>query len=363
MSALELGLALWVAVALAYRVVALRSLARQCVPAHPGAPPRAALVALRPLRGAGAATAECLESLLLAAEAGGARVVVGVEDPADPAAALAREACAARPGGRCEARIGRGPAGANRKVANLVQMAAGRKADVWLLTDGDVRVPPDYVAHATAPFAAPDVGLATGPYRSVPGRSLASRLDALLTNAHFLPSVCVASRFEGVHFALGANIAVRGEALERAGGFEALLDLPADDYALAQRVERAGYRLAWVPLLVDHRLEDEGWRAALRRHVRWARAARSVRPRGYAGQISVQGALPVLALAALDAAAMGPFLALPLAWWGGVGALLWRERLRLGLRARDLPWIPLVDLLAAAVWAAGLVGRPQPPDA
>lgn len=363
MSVLAAGLGTWAALAFAYRFVALRSLARQCTPvASPARAHRGALVALRPLRGAGAATAACLESLLDAAEAAGVPVVLGVEDPGDPAAALARDACARRPGLRCELRVGPGPAGANRKVANLVQMSAAREADLWLLTDADVRVPRDYVARVAAAFDAPDVGFATGPYRSVPARGLASRLDALVTNTHFIPSACVAARFEGVHFGLGASIAVRSAALWRAGGFEALLSVAGDDYELARLVEAAGCRLAWVPLVVDHVLEDEGWRAALRRHLRWARVTRSSRPLGYAGQLAVLGPLPVLLLAALEGAGgSSAAWALPAGWWAFQLAHLWCVRGILGLRASDLAWAPVADLLAVLVWAGGLAGEPAPP--
>jgi hypothetical protein len=379
-SVLAAALSLWASVAFAYRALALRAVSALCAPpdddeaagSHADAVGAArgasglaagAVVALRPLRGAGAGTEACLESLLDAAERAGAQVWLGVEDAADPAAPLARAALARRPGLRAELRVGRGPDGANRKVANLLQAAAGRKADLWLLTDGDVRVPPGYAMRMAAACEAPGVGFATSPYRSVPARSVASRLDALLTNTHFLPSVCFAARLEGVHFGLGASIAVRGDALERAGGFEALLPLAADDYGLAQHVEAAGYALAFAPVVVEHVLEDEGWGAALGRQLRWARATRSARPLGYAGQLSVHGAPPVLGLAALWLAAGGPGWLLPLGWWAVQLAHLWRRRMVLGLRASDLAWLPAVDVLAVAVWAGGLVGEPEPPRA
>jgi ceramide glucosyltransferase len=359
------ALGVWLAVSFAYRWIALRSLERMCeadAGAGDAAPPAGDVLALRPLHGAPRGLEGCLESLLRAALAAGARVVLGVEDPRDPAAAAAERACARHPGAAAELRAAPGPPGVNRKVANLIQMSEGEKADLLLLTDADVRVPPDYVARVTRPFEDGEVGLVTGPYRSVPGRSLASRIDALVTNTHFVPSACFAARFEGVHFGLGASIAVRGEALARAGGFAALLPLAADDYWLARKVEAAGWRIAWVRMLVDHVLEDEGWRRALRRHLRWARAVRSSRPLGYFGQLAVMGTIPVLLLAGRWLAAGGPGWLLPLGWWGAQALSLWRCRGLLGLRPGDLALLPAVDLLAAGIWAAGLVGSPAPPE-
>lgn len=362
MSALWVGALLaWLAVALGYRGFAMRSLSRLCDPGSrtpDAAPPEGVLVALRPLRGAPGAFEPCLESLLRAAAAAGARVVLGAESEADPAAGAAARVLARWPAARAELRVAPGPAGSNRKVANLVQMSEGLDADLLLLTDADVRVPPDYVAQVTRSFKDGDVGLVTGPYRSVAGRSLASRVDALVTNGGFVPSACAAIRIEGLHFALGASIALRAEALAKAGGFEALLDVASDDYALARRVEQAGFRLAWNPALVDHVLEDEGWRRVLRRQLRWARVTRSSRPLGYAGQLAVQGALPALLLAAGTAAG---WLA-PIVWWGVQAALLWPRRRLLGVRAADLALLPAADALATLCWAGGLAGAARPPE-
>ena len=366
MSALTGAVVVWLVAGAVYRFVALRSLVQLC---DPGAappdpvPPDGEVVVLRPLHGAPSGFASCLESLLRAAALARTRVVLGVEGAGGSGGG--RRGAPARRGfrrSRAELRVAPGPPGSNRKVANLIQMAAGLEAELLLLSDADVRVPLDYVSRATQAFKDSEVGFVTGPYRSVPGASLASRLDALVTNTHFLPSTCVAARFEGVHFGLGASIAVRGEALARAGGFEALLPLAADDYGLARNVEAAGYRLAWTPMMVEHVLEDDGWRRSLRRHLRWARAVRSSRPLGYFGQLAVLGALPALLLAGLWLAQGGPGWLVPLGWWGAQLAHVWRCRAPLGLRAGDLALLPAADLLAMLVWAGGFLGSPEPPE-
>jgi ceramide glucosyltransferase len=355
------ALAVWLGVALVYRWFAFRSLALLCdeTRAPEPVPPDGEVAALRPLHGAPAGFASCQESLLRAAERAGVRVVLGVENPADPAAAEAERVVARHPNVRAELRVAPGPPGRNRKVANLIQLSEGVDAELLLLTDGDVRVPSDYVARMTPAFKDSEVGLVTGPYRSVPSGTLASRLDALVTNVHFVPSTCVAARLEGVHFALGASIAVRSEALARGGGFGALLPLAADDYGLAAHVEQAGYRIAWAPVMVEHVLEDEGFLRALHRQLRWSRVVRASRPFGYLGQLFVLGPVPALLLLASGGTAG---LLAPLVWWGAQLAHLWQCRSLLALDPIDLVLAPLADLVSVAIWAGGIVGSPEPPE-
>jgi len=256
-------------------------------------------------------------------------------------------------------RVGRGPSGANPKVSNVIQMEAGDESDLLILTDADVAVAPDFVARLTAPFDDPAIGLATCPYRSVPAASLSSRIDALVTNTHFLPSVCLAVRLEGLHFGLGAAIAVRRRALIASGGFEALLDEAADDYVIARNIERAGWRLAWVPAIVEHRLDDEGWLRAAARHLRWGGTMKSLRPAGYYGVFTTHG----LVAASVAAAALGgSAFALPLAWWFATMGLAWPVRRELGMRGSDFWLLPIADLCAFGAWLGGAFQSARPPQ-
>ncbi len=358
-------LALWLLAALVYRWLALDAVGRLCTPSAPAVATAAApapfqVVAIRPLHGAASWLEPCLESLWREAAATRTPLVIGWTDSNDPAGAVVAS-LQARASWPALVRVGPGPSGANPKVANMIQMTSGVAADVLLQSDADVRVPSGYVAAMTAPFADPSVGLATCPYRSVPGSGIASRLDALMTNTHFLPSACLAVRLEGLHFGLGATIAVRASALERAGGLAALLGTPADDYMLARNVEAAGSRLAWVPMVVEHAVDERSWRAVLRRHLRWARVTRTVRFWGYLGQMFTHGSVPMLLVSVYVAAtARLAAVFLPVGWWTLQMTALWRQRSALGLRARDLPLVPLADLGAFLVFLGGIVGRAEP---
>jgi Glycosyl transferase family 21 len=154
---------------------------------------------------------------------------------------------------------------------------------------------------------------------------------------------------------------VRTTALARAGGLDALLATPADDYMLARNVEAAGSRLAWVPLVVEHAVADVSWQRILQRHLRWARVTRHVRLWGYCGQILTHGCVPCLLIATLLTISHHPgSVLLPVTWWLVQAMALWGQRVPIGLRVGDLPLLPFADLLAFCVFLGGLVGRPAP---
>jgi ceramide glucosyltransferase len=358
-------LAAWLVAAGVYRWLALRAIdARLSPPARQAeaVAPGGEVVLLRPLRGPGDWLEDCLDSLWNTAIRSRTRVVLGVADRRDPARQVVEESMATGERPPTELRVAPGPDGLNRKVANLIQMTEGLEAELLLFSDADIRVPEDYADRAIAPFKDTEVGLVTFPYRSIPGPDLASRVEALITNTHFLPSVAMALKIQGLHFALGASIGVRREALERAGGLKALLGVCGDDYHMARNIEQAGYRLELVPLMLEHLLGRTGWRTAASRQLRWARVVRDERPRGYLGQAVTHGAIPALALGAIAACAGAGAAGclIPLAWWTAQAAGLWRRRRILGLRSADLLLLPAVDVAAFLVWAGGLVGRPRP---
>ncbi len=354
----------WLVTALVYRCLAMRAVGSLCtppaVPAAAQAPDNSLhVVAIRPLHGVASWLEPCLESLWQETAKTRTPLVLGWADSNDPAAAVVA-GIQARSSWPALVRVGQGPPGSNPKISNMIQMTSGVAADVLLQSDADVRVSPGYIAAMTAPFADPTVGLATCPYRSVPSPGLVSRVDALITNTHFLPSACLAIKLEGLHFGLGATIAVRASVLERAGGLDALLETPADDYMLARNVEAAGARLAWVPMVVEHAVGDTSWRPVLRRHLRWARVTRHVRFWGYLGQALTHGSVPALVVTAYLLMTNGSgWVALPAAWWTLQTAVLWSRRRLLGLQARDVPLLPVADLAAFLVFLNGIVGRAE----
>ena len=80
----------------------------------------------------------------------------------------------------------------NAKVYSLDHMLAAANNDLVVMSDSDIRVTPDLLGAVAAEFQDPHLGVATCPYRAVPGASFWSRLEATGMNTDFWGSALVA---------------------------------------------------------------------------------------------------------------------------------------------------------------------------
>jgi ceramide glucosyltransferase len=280
-----------------------------------------------------------------AALKGDCEVLCGVASLDDPAVSLIREFPSVRVV-ECRTKT------PNGKVGVLQDLANAARFPILIVNDADIRVPADYLERVTAPLRDPRVGLVTCLYRAN-GSTLASRFEGLGVATDFAPSTLVA-RMVGVdEFALGSTMAFRRADLDRIGGFAAIGDYLADDYQLGHRLHALGLKCVLSDVTVDTYLGG-GWRDVWRHQVRWARTIRVSKFAGFVG-------LPVTfaTVWAVAAGALGD-------WSIAIALLAIRMVMAIGsgwlvMRSRDvlrLFWaIPLRDLFAAAVWAAGLFGK------
>lgn len=310
---------------------------------------------LKPLYGAPPGLVENLDSTLAQDHPAAFEVLFIVRDPADPAAAVAEAAMAARPG--VPARLVRDPRlhGANGKVSQLMNLDGLARHPVLVVADSDMRVAPDWLTRATAPLADPGVGLATCLYWAEPadGRFW-SRLAALGTDWHFLPGAALGEAMGQARGCYGATMALRRETLDRIGGFAPLADLLADDHALGEAVRRLGLRVAVAPALPTHMAHEESLGSLLAHELRWARTLRLLAPGGYLGMgLTHPVAWGLLAAATAPAGWGAAALALALLGRFGLAAAVDRATRATG-RMRRLALLPLRDLLSFAIWAAGL---------
>ena len=181
------------------------------------------------------------------------QIVFGAQDRADRAITVVAALKAKFPNVNIDLKVDGRPHGSNRKVSNLANMSTLAQHDVLVLSDSDIEVGPDYLDDVVAALQAPGVGAVTCLYHGVPGTSgLWPRIGALSTNTQFLPNAVVAMTFGLARPCFGSTIALRRETLNRIGGFPALADCLADDYALGEAVRAGGQEVAVAPGSVGH---------------------------------------------------------------------------------------------------------------
>jgi ceramide glucosyltransferase len=257
--------------------------------------------------------------------------------------------------------------GTNGKVSTLAQMLQHARFHYLLINDSDITVGPRYLERVMGQFGEPakptdskPVGLVTALYRGKPHGTLGSRLEALGIATDFMAGVLLARLIEGgLNYGLGSTLAVHRKALERIGGFQALVDHLADDYELGARVVKAGYRVVLGGEVVETSVPAYDWSGFVDHQLRWLRTVRDARPGGYVGLIFTHGL--GWALLNLLASGLSPlslwllgmsfFLRLTLAMM--IGAEVLGDHLVLP----NLWLLPIRDVVAMGLWVAGFAGN------
>jgi len=284
------------------------------------------------------------------------QLLLGVRDPADSALPVAYALIRERPLCDIELVVDPRAAGSNLKVANLENMMPATRHDLIVLADSDMRVTRDYLAIVTAPLADPGTGIVTCLYKGVPTGGLWSRLAALHINFGFLPGALAGDVLDIGGGCFGATIALRGEVLERLGGFARLRNELADDHRLGAAVRGLGLASVLSPYIVENRVTERSFACLWRHELRWARTSRAMAPAGFAGSVITHTVM----VTALAAAVWGSGAAA----WGCVGISLllrWMSAV-VTARARDLPgtglWrLSLRDAWSFAVFLSSFFGR------
>ncbi len=279
-------------------------------------------------------------------------LLFAVNDDKDPAVPLIQRLQREFPERRIRLFAGAERLGANRKINKLARLVREARNDILVISDGDVRVGPQYLHEVVAPFADPRTGLVTCFYRGIAEKNLGAELEAVGTSSDFFAGVLMAEWLEGMTFALGASMVTTKSWLDRIGGLATIADKHSDDYELGHRVAQAGGKVVLSREAVWTMYPAQTPRGFFEHQVRWARTVRLCRPLSYAGLLFTHG-LPWAVLAAvvaparwIGAAYLAAYLILrmAMAWavgvWG-VGDDVLRRRLWL---------VPLRDAIHFGVW-------------
>src|SRR6201996_6213017 len=173
----------------------------------------------------------------------------------------------------------------NAKVYSLAKLNEEAKNDLFITSDADVRVRPNYLRSMVQTLKDPKMGLASCVYIGTAheGAGFSSKLDAVGKSVEMTSGVLVADMIEGTKFALGATMAVRRKSFQDVGGFEELGQFYADDFVLGNRLAAQGTGVMMATHVIRLMVQDSPFWLSFRNQLRWMQSTRRSRPWGRLG--------------------------------------------------------------------------------
>jgi ceramide glucosyltransferase len=251
----------------------------------------------------------------------------------------------------------------NAKVYSLARLDKAAANDLYITSDADVRVAPDYLQRMVQYLRDPQVGLASCVYLGTahPGAGFPSRLDAVGKSVEMTSGALVADMLEGTKFALGATMAVRRKSFQDVGGFDELGQFYADDFVLGNRLANQGTGVLLATYVIRLMVQDSPFWLSFRNQLRWMQSTRRSRPWGHLGT-GLTFATPFGVLGLLWGLLSGHAV-LGLMWLGAMVVNRWLQAgAILGVMGDD-QWLantamyPLRDMLGSLLWLGSYGGE------
>jgi ceramide glucosyltransferase len=280
--------------------------------------------------------------------------IVFCVDRDDPALPVLEKLIADFPQRKIRLLYGSGRDTINDKVARLVRLVSEAQYELLVITDGDIRVGPDYLRAVAHPFRDPKVGGATTLYVSTEETTFVQELQSAGMISDFFAGILVAWQLDGIKFMFGQSIVTTRQRIAGFGGYEVIENRPADDLNVGRLVAAQGYEVKLLPYIVKTVADFQSLKDLFYKRVRWMTVMRLMRRRGHQGLIFTWGLIW-----ALIAVATHPTLPIAIGYLGSYivlrVVLTWVIGIH-GMRQKGL-WpkmllIPLWDAVAFMIWVA-----------
>lgn len=246
--------------------------------------------------------------------------------------------------------------GSNGRLANIHNAAARATGEIFVFSDSDCFLTPDYLHNITGPLCDPHIGVSCTVYRACRADTIPEALELLSLNTDFVPSLIFAYGVKITVACPGASQAIRREVLEKIGGLHQFADHLVEDFELGRKVRQAGLQIQFVPHVVPITVGLDRWQDWWRHQVYWDQNTKAASPSGFFFTILVRG-LPFAILYWLFGGAnAGAVLTITLItrWLTSFGnAMLLKD----GDGLKALWLLPVRDLLSLFVWMASWMKR------
>ncbi|SFS21424.1 ceramide glucosyltransferase [Granulicella pectinivorans] len=252
----------------------------------------------------------------------------------------------------------------NAKVYSLEKLDAEAKNDLFITSDADVRVEPDYILRLIQNLRDPHMGLASCLYIGTldhPAKAgLSAHLDAVGKSVEMSSGVLVADMLEGTKFALGATQVLPRKSFQAVGGFAELGQFYADDFVLGNRLAEQGTGVRMASHVIRLMVQDTPFWLSFRNQLRWMQSTRRSRPWGHLGS-GLTFAMPFGILGLIWGLLSGHAL-LGVVWLLAMVVNRWLQAGAILTVLGDSGWLhgtllyPLRDLLGSILWLGSYGG-------
>ena len=252
----------------------------------------------------------------------------------------------------------------NAKVFSFAKLDSVARHELYITSDADARVTPDYLRNMIQNLKDPHVGLASSIYLGTVHRCtrarFSSQLDAVGKSVEMSSGVMVADMLEGTKFALGPTMVLRKESFRLAGGFEELGQFYADDFVIGNRLAQRGVGVRLASHVIRLLVEDIPFALSFRNQLRWMQSTRRSRPWGHLGT-GLTFAMP-FGLLGLAWGLLSGHVGLAVTWLAAMVINRWVQAGAVLRVMGDREWLrgmlvyPVRDLLGSVLWLGSYGG-------